>query len=100
MECLTTSPITGTLPTILIMKPPNVSISSFSSDSEIAIKKSSNKSKVIFASTITDPSGILSKRHSVNESCSSSISPTNSSTKSSIVTKPSIPPYSSTTSAK
>ena len=99
-EYLITSPFTGTLPAILIIKPPRVSISSFKSSSLIALIRSSNRSMIILASTIIEPSSILSNLISEEDSCSSSISPTNSSTKSSIVTKPSMPPYSSTTSAK
>ena len=85
---------------MFIIKPPRVSISSFKSSFLIDDKRSSIKSIVILASKTMDPSCIFSNRHSVDRSCSSSISPTNSSTKSSIVTRPSIPPYSSTTSAK
>ena len=99
-EYLITSPFTGTLPAMLMIKPPKVSISSLKSSFLIDDIKPSSKSIIILASTITDPSSTFSNLHSEDKSCSSSISPTSSSTKSSIVTKPSIPPYSSTTRAR
>ena len=62
--------------------------------------RSLNSSRSMRASASKLPSARATSRAVSSTSCSSSMSPTISSTRSSIETSPSVPPYSSTTSAK
>ena len=92
------SPIFGNTPNSEINKPPKVSASIVSGSSSSS-KKLTNSSISIFASTLylLVETSIISCS---SMSCSSSISPTNSSRISSIVISPHISPYSSITTAK
>ena len=91
----------GILPLIFDISPPTVSVSSSNSILEKSTPNALSKSIIfVLASTNKPPfSKVVIKGFSF-ESCSSSISPTISSTRSSIVTIPSVPPCSSTIIAK
>src|SRR6266850_72539 len=96
-----TSPRTGRRPTWVTRYPPSVSTSSPASP----VTKSSpmterTSSRLARASAMKELSACRTIAGGSSLSCSSSISPTICSTMSSIDTRPSVPPYSSTTSAK
>src|SRR5699024_2401339 len=93
----TTDPLVGILPKFLANNPPTVSTSSSSSNNN---PKASEKSDTdIAALTKNSPSGCGITSAISASSYSSSISPTSSSIRSSSVTNPAVPPYSSMTIA-
>src|SRR5699024_4314451 len=92
-----TEPSTGILPKLLASKPPTVSTSSSSSKNKL---NASEKSVTdIEAFTRNSPLGCGITSAISTSSYSSEMSPTSSSMRSSSVTSPAVPPYSSTTMA-
>src|SRR5690606_2492648 len=100
LSCGITSPRAGTRPNSMKTKPPSVSISASSSGAaSFRPISDSNSASGARAWTMYCPGFSSCQSPSSEVSCSSSISPITVSTRSSSVTSPSTPPYSSITSA-
>ena len=98
--CRMSSPRAGTRPSSANTSPPSVSISSSSSALSSLRPRWFSSSFTGVRAAVTSPSFASCVMFAASaSSCSSSISPTICSTRSSIVTSPSVPPYSSTTRA-